>query len=305
MKYVVVGAGGTGGSIAAALAHAQLDVTLIARGDNYLAMREHGLKFDSDKLGKMVVNNLQLCTEDDYQDIPDVVFVAVKGYSLAEIVPFLQRVVSSRTIVIPILNIYGTGQRLGALLSARVLEGCMYIVAYKKAPGEIVQSGSMFRIIFGTRGEVSFAGELAQIAEECKSAGIDTIVSTDIGSATFRKFSFISPYAATGAYFNFTAGEIRANAEAMEFFRGLTKECLAIGRAEGINLPEDMLSKNLQVLHAMGEQDTASLQKDLQAGRPTEMDGLFVRPWELGHQHGILVPYYTKVVEKFGLRPSQ
>lgn len=45
-----------------------------------------------------------------YQGRPEVVFVCVKGYSLEDTISFLQRVSDRRTVVIPLLNLYGTGR---------------------------------------------------------------------------------------------------------------------------------------------------------------------------------------------------
>ena len=73
-------------------------------------------------------------------EIPDVIFISVKGYALDDIIPFLAKVSKENTIIIPILNIYGTGYRLAPKLPhTNVIEGCIYIVAYISAPGEISQ----------------------------------------------------------------------------------------------------------------------------------------------------------------------
>ena len=49
-------------------------------------------------------------------EIPDVIFISVKGYALDDIIPFLAKVSKENTIIIPILNIYGTGYRLAPKL---------------------------------------------------------------------------------------------------------------------------------------------------------------------------------------------
>ena len=71
---------------------------------------------DTPHLGTFTVKEVKGVEAGDYDEIPDVVFVCVKGYSIGEITPFLQKHCGKKTIVIPILNIYGTGSRLQEVL---------------------------------------------------------------------------------------------------------------------------------------------------------------------------------------------
>ena len=57
MKYLIIGAGGTGGCIGAYLAKAGNDVTFIARGKHLQAIRENGLTVHSVKIGNFTIDN--------------------------------------------------------------------------------------------------------------------------------------------------------------------------------------------------------------------------------------------------------
>lgn len=157
MKYLIVGTGGTGACIGGFLAKNNHDVTFIARGKHLEAINENGLTINSDRIGKFNLKPVKAMTTEQYlqtNEIPDVIFISVKGYALDDIIPFLAKVSKENTIIIPILNIYGTGYRLAPKLPhTNVIEGCIYIVAYISAPGEISQKGNIFRIVFGTRGK--------------------------------------------------------------------------------------------------------------------------------------------------------
>ena len=52
MKYLVIGAGGTGGCIGAYMTEAGKDVTLIERGAHLAAMKEDGMRKETTKKGK-------------------------------------------------------------------------------------------------------------------------------------------------------------------------------------------------------------------------------------------------------------
>lgn len=152
MKYLVIGAGGTGGSIGAYMTEADKDVTLIARGEHLKRMQEDGLKMETTKKGNYTVQPIKATDMEHYGEQPDIIFVCVKGYSLEETIPFIRRVAKPDTIVIPILNIYGTGGRMQEKLpELLVTDGCIYIAGEIKEPGTILLRGDIFRIVYGVR----------------------------------------------------------------------------------------------------------------------------------------------------------
>lgn len=106
MKYLIIGAGGTGGSIGAYMTEAGKDVTLIARGLHLKKMQEEGLAMETTRKGNYTVFPIKATDMEHYDERPDIIFVCVKGYSLEEVVPFISRAADENTIVIPILNIY-------------------------------------------------------------------------------------------------------------------------------------------------------------------------------------------------------
>ena len=131
-KYLIIGTGGVGGSIAGFLALGGKDVTCIARGEHLETIRREGLHLRSGLKGDRVIP-VKACTADEYREVPDVVFVCVKGYSMDSIRDLLKRVATPRTVVIPILNVYGTGARIASLApkGSCVLDGCIYIVGVR------------------------------------------------------------------------------------------------------------------------------------------------------------------------------
>ena len=150
-KYLIIGTGGVGGSIAGFLALNGEDVTCIARGAHLEAIRSRGLHLKSDLKGEHFLN-VKACTSEEYNDKADVIFVCVKGYSIDSIKDVLERASTPDTLVIPILNVYGTGPSIGRLApSLKVLDGCIYIVGFVSGEGEITQMGTMFRLVFGAR----------------------------------------------------------------------------------------------------------------------------------------------------------
>ena len=151
LKYLVIGAGGTGGAIGSHMAHAGHDVTFIARGSHLAAMRENGLKVSRPD-GEFVIDLVSAYTVDEYAELggkPDVIFVCVKGYSIEDTIPFIRAVAGPDTIVIPILNIFGTGSRMQKELpDITVTDGCIYVASEISEPGHILMKGTILRVVF-------------------------------------------------------------------------------------------------------------------------------------------------------------
>ena len=253
-----------GGSIAGFLALAGKDVTCIARGKHLDAIRQKGLHLKSDLKGEHFLP-VKAYTAEEFEGKADVIFVCVKGYSIDSIKEVLERASTPETLVIPILNVYGTGPRIGRLVpSVHVLDGCIYIVGFVSGEGEITQMGSIFRLVFGARPEQGISCEqLNQIAEELRACGIKVDVSDDINRDTFIKWAFISAMACTGAYHNVPMGEVQHEGEVRDTFIGLSQESAEIGRKLGVIFPEDPVTYNLKVIDKLDPHSTASMQKDI------------------------------------------
>lgn len=299
-KYLVIGTGGVGGSIAGFLALAGKDVTCIARGKHLEAIRKHGLHLKSDLKGEHYLP-IKACTAEEYNDKADVVFVCVKGYSIDSIKDVLEKSAHPDTLVIPILNVYGTGPRIGRLVpSVKVLDGCIYIVGFVSGEGEITQMGRIFRLIFGARPEQNIPHEaLDEIAGVLQACGIKAEVSDDINRDTFIKWAFISAMACTGAYHDVPMGEVQHDGPVRNTFIGLSRESAEMGHRLGVAYPEDPVAYNLKVIDKLDPHSTASMQKDLSKGHQSEIQGMLFDVIKLGEELGTDLTTYRKVAAKF------
>lgn len=299
-KYLVIGTGGVGGSIAGFLALAGKDVTCIARGKHLEAIRKYGLHLKSDLKGEHFLP-VKACTAEEYNDKADVVFVCVKGYSIDSIKDVLEKSAHPDTLVIPILNVYGTGPRIGRLVpSVKVLDGCIYIVGFVSGEGEITQMGRIFRLIFGARPEQNIPQEaLDEIADVLQSCGIKAEVSDDINRDTFIKWAFISAMACTGAYHDVPMGEVQHDGPVRDTFIGLSRESAEMGHRLGVAYPEDPVAYNLKVIDKLDPHSTASMQKDLAKGHQSEIQGMLFDVIKLGEELGTDLTTYRKVAAKF------
>lgn len=308
LKYLIAGTGGVGGSIAAFLALAGKDVTCIARGEHLAAIRENGLQLHSDLKGEYALRvpaytaeeyTALVSTSADYK--ADVIFVCVKGYSVDSITELIKSAAHEHTVVIPILNVYGTGPRIQRLVpGVTVLDGCIYIVGFVSGRGEITQMGKIFRLVYGAHRSTIVSREtLEAVQRDLQESGIKADISDDIDRDTFVKWSFISAMAVTGAYYDVPMGEVQKPGEVRNTFIGLSQESAALGRKLGIAFKEDIVQYNLKVIDKLAPESTASMQKDMAKGHQSEVQGLLFDMITAAEEQGIEVPTYRMVAEKF------
>lgn len=299
MKYLIIGAGGTGGSIGAYMTEAGKDVALIARGEHLRQMQEYGLHMETTAKGNYTVQPVKATDMEHYEENPDVIFVCVKGYSLDDTIPFIRRVAGPDTIVIPILNIYGTGSRMQENLpDLLVTDGCIYIAGEIKEPGTILLRGDIFRIVYGVRNPEELRPELFTVAQDLKDSGIDGVLSDNIRRDALQKFAYVSPMAACGLYYHVSAGEVQKTGDPRDMFVNLMKEIDALAVAMGIPFLVDIVSTNLRILDTLNPEASTSLQRDIYAGKNSEIDGLIYEVVRMGKQYGVPTPTYEMVADK-------
>lgn len=302
MKYLIIGTGGTGGAIGASLAKAGKDVSFIARGAHLDAIRENGLRIERPS-GVDTIRPAKAFTMEEYTDTPDVIFVCVKGYSIPDAIPFIKRVAGEETVVIPILNVYGTGERMQeALPELLVLDGCIYVAAHVSEPGCIHLSGDILRVVFGVRDQSDFRPVLKQVRSDLIEGRAAAVLSKDIKRDTMVKYSYIAAQNTCGVYYDIPAGPIQTPGEQRDCFEALSAEIQKLGEAMGIVFKEDLAERNLNIIDSLAPDMMTSMQRDLKAGKQTEIDGLIYAVPEMAKKAGITLPLFEEITAKIRAR---
>jgi 2-dehydropantoate 2-reductase len=191
-----------------------------------------------------------------------------------------------------------------------VLDGCIYIWTELKEPGLIWMSGTIFRVVFGLRRdqkelEDRIGKRLNRIKTDLDESGISGELSDNIERDALRKFSFVSPQGAAGLYYNTTIGAVQSPGEIRDCFAGLIREISDLADAMGIGFGEDIVPENLHITDISDPGITTSMQKDVAAGRQSEVDGLIYEVVRMGERYGVNMPLYTMIAEELQLRGLQ
>jgi 2-dehydropantoate 2-reductase len=172
----------------------------------------------------------------------------------------------------------------------RVVGGLCRIVSYVAGPGHIRHAGAVPRVEFGERDRRSSArvAALKSAFERCTGVSVGT--PPDIEVALWEKFLFIAPFSAVAAVARMPAGVVRTVPATRRLLEAAMREVLALARVRGAALSEDAVARTLAYVDGLPEDATASMQRDILEGRPSELDaqtGTIVR---LGREAGIAVP---------------
>jgi len=197
----------------------------------------------------------------------------VKAWQVKDAGRDLRPLLEGGGFVVPLQNGVEAADELTAELGPeRVVGGFCKIFSYLTGPGRIKHAGVAPRIEFGERdGRRSERVERLRAAFE-KAAGVSVATPGDIGAALWEKFLFIAPLSGVGAVTRMPAGVLRVVPESREMLESAMREVFDLARARGIGLRKDAVARTLSYVDSLPADGTASMQRDILEGRPSELD---------------------------------
>lgn len=273
-RIAVVGTGAVGASIAAWLIAAPgHDVTLCARTPF------ETLRVETPE--GVLESTPRLLTDPASASPVDWVLVVTKTYDALGAQRWLGHLVGPDTRVAILQNGVEHRTRFPGLDPARIAPVIVDIPAERRAPGDVVQRRNGSLTVPDDAAGRAFAALFAH-------SSIETVLTDDWLSAAWRKLA-VNCAGAVNALTLQPAGIARDD-EAAELMRALIHECIAVGRAEGATLPDDLPEQVIDGYRNGPTDSINSIHADRLAGRPTEADarnGVIAR---LGARHGIDAP---------------
>jgi 2-dehydropantoate 2-reductase len=310
MKFAVLGAGAIGAYVGAGLARGGADVTLIARGAHMAAMRQRGVRVLSPR-GDFTAHPP---VTDELAAVAgaDVVFVALKAYSLPEIAPRLGKLLDPRAAVIWAqngipwwyfqavpdppggagLDSVDPGGVIGKSIRPEHNVGC---VVYCST--EIIEPG-VIRHIEGTRFTIgepdgAITDRCTLISAAFKAGGLKAPVETRLRDQIWLKLIGNVAFNPITALTRATLGELGTTQEMMDLLKAVFAECAEVAGKLGINFPVS-LDRRLEAGIAVGNHRTSMLQ-DLEAHKRLELDCMTGAVAELAGRLGVKVPHVRTV----------
>jgi 2-dehydropantoate 2-reductase len=176
-----------------------------------------------------------------------------------------------------------------------VAGGLCRIVAEAKGSGQIDHYWAEPSLAFGELESLANADALAQLRGAFVAAGVRCDIPRNIAIAMWEKFLFIAPWGSLGAVTQLAVGPLRESPESRDRLVLALHEVDAIARAEGSDLGTDGVSKTLAVLDALPADTTSSMQRDIMAGRPSELEAQTGAVVRFGRKTGTPTPVHDSI----------
>ncbi|MCC7427704.1 MAG: 2-dehydropantoate 2-reductase [Alphaproteobacteria bacterium] len=300
LNVTILGAGATGGLLAALLADSGTRLTLVARGASRAAIAREGISVTRADGSLLAARPAAVIGPDEAPPAPaDLLFFCVKAYDTRGAIAALPRLLAPAGRVLCLQNGVENETLLAEALGAeRVMAGVMYVGAERTAPGAIRVSTPV-RTVFGATHPANEA-LVEPVRAMLAAAGIAVTVEPEVLAAKWQKFLFNIMLNPLTALTMRRMGAIFADAGGQAVALALLDEAIAAGRAAGAPLRAEARAEAIATARRMDI--SSSLAEDLQAGRPIELDLFtgFVR--RLGAAHGVATPMTDTIHALLALR---
>lgn len=292
MRIAIFGTGSIGGYFGGRLAQAGEDVVFIARGEHLNTMLAQGLRVESIN-GDFVVQPIQATDDPAKIGKVDMVLVGVKAWQVFEAAEAMRPMIGPETFVLPLQNGLEAPAQLSEVLGGQhVLGGLCGLFCYVKEPGHIVHAGTDPFVKFGELdNHHSQRAEL--LLDTFKRTGINAEIPPDIQVAMWMKFLFITVWGGMGATTRAPVGIWRKLPETRRLAELSLQEIIAVAAARDISLPEEALQTTMTMYDGLMPQSTASLQRDVMEGHPSELEAQLGAVVRFGQEADVATPQHT------------
>lgn len=294
LRFAVVGAGSVGCFFGGMLARAGVPVTLIGRPAHVQAVRERGLRLETQMFDETVP--VEASTEAAAVAGADIVLFCVKSTDSAatarEIAPYL----AEHAVVLSLQNGVENAEIIRQVLPQVVIPAVVYVATEMAGPGHLKHHGRGELVISDSPVSRAIVASFAQ-------AGVPVQVSDNVMGALWAKLIVNCAYNAMSAIAQKPYGQLVDIASVPPLMQAIVDECLRVAAADGITVIGDSHEAVRRIAQTMAGQYSSTAQ-DVARGKPNEIDFLNGYVVRRGEAHGIPAPInqtlwtLVKLVEK-------
>jgi 2-dehydropantoate 2-reductase len=187
--------------------------------------------------------------------------------------------------------------------SEHVLGGLCSLIVYVVEPGHVLHAGVDPLIKFGEL-DNRRSDRVEQLrAVFARAQGVTVEIPDDIEAAVWEKFLFIAAFGGVGALTRAPIGIVRTQSGSRRMLRQAMEEILEVAQARKIDLPSRVLDATMALYDGMPADGTASMQRDIMNGRPSELEAQTGAVVRLGREAGVATPVNALIYD--GLLPTE
>jgi len=267
-NIVIIGLGGVGGYFGFKINRTnnltkENHISFVVRNDTYEKVKRNGLTLLSPEFEDNVT-----IPDSIYQNIseiqnPDLILICVKDYDLENICNQLAKVITPKTVILPMLNGVNIYERIRKIIPDNIiLPSCIYISSYIKEKGVVKQIGKPGKIIFGKDPE-HFSSDVSFVPELFKTSDINFEFNDDPVIDIWTKFMLVASFALVTSKYNSNFGTALNDKSQRNKLNGIMNEIKAVTIAKGIALPDDIIERTIKIAYTIPYEAMTSLQLDV------------------------------------------
>ncbi|HKH31144.1 MAG TPA: 2-dehydropantoate 2-reductase [Gaiellaceae bacterium] len=290
-RHAVLGAGGVGAFVGAALARTGGDVLLLMREES-LARYGGVVHVESALLGDF---DAEVPAAATLERPVDVLWVTTKATQLDDALERIPKSAAANAIVVPLLNGLDHVELLRARFgSTAVVPASIAIESERVEPGQVRQL-SPFAIAVISPGPYTEG-----LRSELASAGLAASIGESEASVLWGKLALLAPLALPTTLRGSELGAVMADPAWRERLEGCVREVVAVADADGVQLDAEAIIAWIERVPA---DFRSSMQKDREVGRPTEIEAIGGSVLRAATRHGLDAPTTQALVD--GIRAGE
>ncbi len=310
MRICVIGAGAIGGLVAAKLAHAGEDVSVVARGPHLAAIARNGLTLVEN--GHEIVARVKASNRIADVGAQDLIILGLKAHQVAAVTADLPAVMGPQTLVLTAQNgipwwyflKHGgphEGVRLQSVDPGGVIADNLSVdrvVASVVYPAAEIERAGVIRHIEGDRFSLaeidgSKSERILRVSEAFAKAGFKAPVVSDVRTEIWTKLWGNLSFNPISALTHATLEDICRFSPTRALATDMMREAQAVGEAFGIRF-RIPLEKRIAGAEAVGAHKTSMLQ-DVEGGRAIEVEALLGSVIELSRIVDVATPHLDAI----------
>lgn len=307
-KIAIIGLGGVGGYFGFKInqyneIENQLEITFVARTQTYEIVKEKGLTLLSPEHPNSITNPNKIIQNISEIDNPDLVLVCVKEYDLENVCTQLKQIITSKTILLPLMNGVDIYDRIRKIIPDNtILPACVYVASHIKEKGIVEHKGKPGKLIFGK--DPAHVSENADwIIQLMENSGIDFDFKENSFVDIWTKFIFVASFGLVTAKYNSSIGTVCEDLIQKKEATQIMEEVKAIADKKGIFLPHDIIDKTFEKASTFPPETPTSLQLDINVKKQNNELELFAGAIinygkELGIETYFTQKIYSEIKEK-------
>lgn len=293
----ILGPGAVGGFLAGLLSKHGHDVRCIGRPESVAMIQRDGIRIESPMFGDFVA----VPQADIRLTVPvDVLFIATKSPALTDALASIPPQLVENVAVVSLLNGVGHREVIRASLGQRLAVGTIGMIEIAKSADGCIRQLSRQQPHIDLASDKDLpALMLEKVAAVMREVGVSTSVLESEAEVTWKKLVRLGAIASLTAAFQQSVGVIRSDPEYRKLLEMTVREGSQVACHEGVStLPENILKQ----IDALPEGLTTSLQRDVRANVPSELECITGGILRLAKFYGLPAPGYERAYELIKMR---